>query len=703
MSDIAVDQGATPLVAALSKAVASLQDDPLQAADHALSALDDAPGQRHALMVFVSAHRLSGDLEGARAALQDLAAAEPGLASVQHELAMVLIELGQTEAAIDALHRLAHLEPRHPQAWRMLGDQFTKAGRTAQAGDAYARHFRLQVLEWQQLERAAVVPHDDPEAAERRLTEFLAVYPTAVPVRRMLAEVYLSTGRRDEGHEQLALSLAHSPGYASARWMLALSHAKHSDWGRVLPEVEALLKDDPHNAHAMGLKAHCLLNTGAYEQAVEAFATWVERRPSGDAWMFYGHALATVGRTAEGVAALRQAIALEPGLAEAYWALSNLKTFRFAADEIEAMRRALAGDELDARNRWLMDFALGKALEDAQDYPGAFTRYREGNAAFRKQLRYSADSTTAFVRRSKALFTADFFKRREGHGVDAADPIFIIGLPRSGSTLIEQILASHSMVEGTSELTALAAVVQQLVGTERSRQDAYPELLRESTPQALEAAGRQYLERARLHRQLGRPLFIDKAPANFLHLGLLLMILPRARIIDARRHPLGCGFAVFRQYFPQAFPFAFDLAEIGRYYRDYVELMAHFDAVRPGRVHRVIYEQMVAQPEQEIRRLLDYCGLPFEQACLRFHETRRGVLTPSAEQVRQPMFTDALSQWQHFEHWLGPMKQALGDVLTAYPGVPAFAARAAPPTKVFGVSDQARQLNAMLQGRGAGR
>jgi tetratricopeptide (TPR) repeat protein len=703
MSDVDTDPGDSPLASVLSKAVATLTDDPLQAADHALSVLHDAPGQHHALMVFVSAHRIAGDLEGARAALQRLADAEPGLAAVQHELAMILIELGQTEAAIDALGRLVELEPAHPQAWRMLGDQLTKVGRPAPAGEAYGRHFEMRAREWEQLGRAAVVPHEDPQAAQRCLTEFLATYPTAVPVRRMLAEVYLSTGRRDDGQQQLELCLAHSPGYASARWMLALSYAQQSDWGKALAEVEILLIDDPLNENALNLKAHALLNTGAYERAVEAFETWVERRPSGDAWLFYGHALATVGRTPEGVAAFRKAIALEPQLAEAYWALSNLKTFRFASSEIEAMRSALASGALDARNRWLMNFALGKALEDIQDYPASFTCYREGNAAFRKGLRYSAESTSAFVRRSKALFTAEFFRQREGSGASAPDPIFIVGLPRSGSTLIEQILASHSMVEGTSELTALPTIVERLWSGDRPRQDAYPEPLRELTAEALQAAGQRYLERARLHRQLVRPHFIDKAPANFLHLGLLRLILPRARIIDARRHPLGCGFAVFRQYFPQAFPFAFDLAEIGRYYRDYVELMAHFDAVQPGRVHRVIYEQLVAEPEREIRRLLDYCELPFEQACLHFHETRRGVLTPSAEQVRQPLFTDALAQWRHYEPWLGPLKEALGDVLTAYPAVPTFPTRAPALGAVFGVSDQARQLNAMLQGRGIRR
>jgi hypothetical protein len=330
-----------------------------------------------------------------------------------------------------------------------------------------------------------------------------------------------------------------------------------------------------------------------------------------------------------------------------------------------------------------MHFALGKAYEDAQEYARSFEQYGKGNAVWRKQVRHSADDVAAFVRRCKALFGADFFRERADTGCAAPDPIFIVGLPRSGSTLIEQILASHSMVEGTRELTALNAVAMRLSDHERLRDRRYPEVLRDLDADQLRAAGEEYVARTRVHRKRDRPHFVDKLPSNFHHLGLLHLILPKAKVIDARRHPLGCGFANFKQYFPYAQTFAFDLAETGRYYRDYVEFMAHFDRVLPGRVHRVIYERMVSDPEMEIRRLLEYCGLPFEERCLRFHETERSVFTPSAEQVRRPIYREATELWRHYEPWLGPLKSALGNVLDAYPAAPAFVD---PPKAQWGMS-----------------
>jgi tetratricopeptide (TPR) repeat protein len=482
----------------------------------------------------------------------------------------------------------------------------------------------------------------------------------------------------------------------SARWTRAFTHVRQGDWEEALPDLEILLKDDPDNSDYLNLKAHSLLNLGDYDKAIACFESWVTKHPAAETWMFYGYALVTAGRPKDSIAAYREAISLKPNLGEAYWSLSNLKTFRFTAAEIIAMHEALDRAELDARSRWLMHFALGKALEDTRQYPASFEQYRKGNALFRGGLRYNAENTTKFVRRCKAVFTPEFFAERTGAG-SVPDPIFIVGLPRAGSTLVEQILASHSMVEGTKELTVLNAIAMRLADYERTRIDRYPEILRELKPEELSAAGDEYIARTRIHRKSGRPFFIDKTPGNFHHLGLIRLILPNAKIIDARRHPLGCGFAVFRQYFPQAFGFAFDLAEIGRYYRDYVELMAHFDSTMPGRIHRVIYEELVADPEREIRRLLDHCGLPFEESCLRFYETERGVLTPSAQQVRQPIFADAVEQWRHFEPWLDPMKTALGDVLECYPDTPKFGEAA------FGFGAQRNlsanyRLNATLQG-----
>ncbi|HQP21181.1 MAG TPA: sulfotransferase, partial [Phenylobacterium sp.] len=359
-------------------------------------------------------------------------------------------------------------------------------------------------------------------------------------------------------------------------------------------------------------------------------------------------------------------------MGEAWWSLANLKTFRFEAGDLAAIRAQLARGDLADEDRFHLEFALGKALEDAGDYGASFAAYAQGNALRRKSLDYDAEETHRAMLRSRALFTPDFLAARAGQGCEAPDPIFILGLPRAGSTLIEQILASHSMIEGTMELPDIPAIAKRLGARKaKDQESAYPEVLAELSAEELRALGEEYLERTRGQRKLGRPLFIDKMPNNFAHVGLIRLILPNAKIIDARRHPLGCCFSGFKQHFARGQGFTYDLTDLGRYYADYVALMAHFDAVAPGRVHRVIYERMVADPESETRALLDYCGLPFEDACLRFYENDRAVRTASSEQVRRPIFTDGLDQWRNFEPWLDPLKAALGSVLEAYPDAPA--------------------------------
>jgi len=335
------------------------------------------------------------------------------------------------------------------------------------------------------------------------------------------------------------------------------------------------------------------------------------------------------------------------------------------------MRTQIASAALGPEDRFHFEVALGKALEDAAAYEASFRHYAEGNRLRRQQLRYDADENRAFVDRSKALFTPQFFAARAGAGCTAPDPIFIVGLPRSGSTLIEQILASHPAVEGTMELPDILGIARDLGGrTTPGVPSRYPEILGGLDAGALQELGERYLRQTRVQRHSDAPYFIDKMPNNLAHVGLIHLILPRARIIDARRHPLACCFSAFKQHFARGQGFSYDLTDVGRYYRDYVELMAHMDRVLPGRVHRVIYEQMVADTEGEVRRLLDYCGLPFEAACLRFYENARAVRTASSQQVRQPIYRDAVDQWRHYDHWLGPLRAALGPVLDAYPDAP---------------------------------
>jgi tetratricopeptide (TPR) repeat protein len=387
--------------------------------------------------------------------------------------------------------------------------------------------------------------------------------------------------------------------------------------------------------------------------------------------------LKTAGHEQEGIAAYRKSIELEPLLGEAYWSLANLKTFRFTEHDVTAMQAALtkSDTELDNHERLHFYFARGKALEDAGDYAASFADYVEGNRLRRNEIHYDAVENGARLRRSRALYTPGFLSERAGLGCEAPDPIFIVGLPRSGSTLLEQILASHSQVEGTMELPDITAMARGLTWSANEGETAkYPDVLAKLSPERWRSLGEEYLASTRIHRRRGTPFFIDKMPNNFAHLGLIHLALPNAKIIDARRHPLACCFSGFKQHFAEGQNFSYSLTDIGQYYRDYVEFMAHFDSVLPGRVHRVFYESLVEDTESEVRRLLDYCGLPFESSCLRFYENSRAVRTASSEQVRRPIFLDGVGQWRKFEEWLDPVKRALGPVLDQYPGIPDLSA-----------------------------
>jgi tetratricopeptide (TPR) repeat protein len=387
--------------------------------------------------------------------------------------------------------------------------------------------------------------------------------------------------------------------------------------------------------------------------------------------MSYGHALKSAGETRDAIGAYRRALALAPSLGEAWFSLANLKTFRFTAADRAAMSKQAARAELGLEDRFHLHFALGKAHEDEQRFEDAFEHFEKGNALRRSVIRYDWRENRAHVQRSKALFTPEFFAERAGWGCDAPDPIFIVGLPRAGSTLLEQILASHPLVEGTQELPDIVQLAREL-GGKRSRAGAtkYPEVLEDLEPRALQGLGERYLRQTRVQRKTSAPFFIDKLPNNWAHVGFIQLILPNAKIVDARRHPLACCVSGFKQHFARGQHFTYNLEDIGRYYRDYVELMAHFDRVLPGRVHRVIYEQTVDDLEAQVRRLLAYCGLPFDERCLRFHENERAVRTASSEQVRRPIYQEGKDHWRNYAQFLRPLERVLGPVLTHYPATP---------------------------------
>ena len=574
-------------------------------------------------------------------------------------------------AALQA-REIVRAAPGNADGWRLLGAALRRSGEELEAEEAELEAIAASVNDPQLLRAGKALVEGELAVAEHILRPHLKEKPTDVAAIRMMAELAGRLGRYKDAENLLRRALELAPAFTAARANLATVLYKQGRSADAVEVLDTLLGDDPENPAHQNLKAAALGRIGGYEEAIGIYEQVLARFPrQPKVWMSYGHVLKTVGRREESIAAYRRAIALAPSLGEAWWSLANLKTVKLGDRDIEAMESALEGDALDADDRLHLHFALGKAHEDAGQAEQAFDHYAEGNRLRREMVDYDGDEVAGQVDRAAALFTRAFFSAREGQGCVAPDPIFVLGMPRAGSTLIEQILASHSQVEGTMELPDIPALARRLSGRKlRSEETRYPEALADLTAQELSALGEEYLERTRIQRKTDRPFFIDKMPNNWAHVGLIHLILPNAKIVDARRHPLACCFSNFKQHFARGQAFTYSLPEVGRYYRDYVRMMAHFDRVLPGRVHRVIYERMVEEPEAEVARLLDYLGLPFEEACLRFYENERAVRTASSEQVRRPINREGLDQWRAFEPWLQPLKEALGPVLDCYPAFP---------------------------------
>ncbi len=579
--------------------------------------------------------------------------------------------LGRSGEAMTPLHRAVALKPDLGPAWLALGDLYTDVGDVHNADRAYSQHVKCSTLDPRMRAAGAALYDNRLAEAESLLRAEVRENPTAVAALRMLAEVAARLRRYGDAEVLLRTCAALAPSFVAARHNLALVLHRQNKHAAALVEINYCLSMEPYQMSYRNVKAAILGALGEYEASLCLYREVLNAYPNqARIWMSYGHALKTSGRDEEGIHAYRKSIELNPNLGESYWSLANLKTFRFNAQEIGAIRSALRGKDLDAHERLHFHFALGKALEDKSDFEESFEHYTEGNRLRRLDIRYDADEHRERLSRSHALFTREFLRERVHAGCPAPDPIFIVGLPRSGSTLLEQILASHSLVEGTMELPDIIAMARRVAGTADAGDGAnYPGVLAALSENEWRSLGEEYLERTRIYRKRSAPFFIDKMPNNFVHLGLIMVALPNAKIIDARRHPLACCFSGFKQHFALGQHFSYSLEDIGQYYRDYVTLMAHFDQAAPGRVHRVFYEQLVDDTETQVRALLGYCGLDFEPPCLRFYENSRAVRTASSEQVRRPIFRDSVEQWRNFERWLQPLKTALGAVLETYPGV----------------------------------
>ncbi|MEO7468945.1 MAG: sulfotransferase [Sphingobium limneticum] len=609
----------------------------------------------------------------ALATLARLQALDPLFSRLYQERGHCHVLLRNARAAIDALSEAVRLNPTLPASWDMLEQLYRMLGDTAQATMAAERLAILRQLPPQVVVANSLFADGDLSAAEEVIRDYLRDDGDNVGALRLLARIRKDCDALDEAEALLKSVLDRAPDYHAARLdyaMVLLQQQKHL---QARQEVGHLLGHDPDNREYLKHYGAACIGLGDHEPVIDLYERLLAGQPQSgaevaDLRLWRANALKVTGRQQEAVADYRASLMARPDYGVAWFSLANLKTYRFADGEIARMRAAESRPAVQDMDRIYLCFALGKALEDRGDYASSWHYYERGNALRRAAGRYRPDVAESCAHRIKRAFTAEFFAARADWGMDDPAPIFILGMPRSGSTLIEQILASHSSVEGTQELTDIGRYAGELCGADPDcGLPLHFERLQRLTAGDARALGERFLAETRTHRRLGRPFFIDKMPNNFWHIGLIHLILPRSTIIDVRREPMGCCFGNFKQLFGTTNQeFSYGIDDIARHYRLYLDLMRHWDHVLPGRVLRVRYEDVVEDLEGSVRRMLEHIALPFEPGCLSFHETRRSVRTPSSEQVRQPIGREGLSQWQHYARWLAPLREALGDAMTGY-------------------------------------
>jgi predicted Zn-dependent protease len=656
---------------ALALAAQKLDTDAAAALTLAESVLCQSPGLPPAELIAGQALRRIGRPRDALVRLSALARRQP-VPVLLWELAQAAGEAGETKQAIAALESLTRQQPAVAQGWFLLARHLREDGRAEAAWRADLSGINASSRDRDLLEAAIAMNEGRLDDCEAMLNTRLTRLPDDPAGCRLLGEIHWRRGDMTPALAQVERAVAIAPGFDLARDFLIRLLLQNNRLAQALDHAEILATSPIKNPGYDLILASVLVRLGDQERASAIYQKLLAAKPDQpQVWQNLGHALKTLGRQDDAVHAYRQAVTHQPTMGEAWWSLANLKTVKLDTADIAVMEQALLTLEPEAEKRqediFHLHFSLGKALEDGQAHEAAFGHYDRGNRLRRTMVRHDAADFTAEVAAARDLFTAPYIAGHGDGGCTASDPIFIVGLPRAGSTLVEQILSSHSRVEGTMELPEMMMIAGRL----QSRVDdgEFPDfatMMTALTPADRLRLGEEYIDRTRVHRQSDKPHFIDKMPNNWQHAGLIHLILPNARIIDARRHPMGCCFSGWKQHFARGQAFTYDLTDIGLYYRDYVEMMAAFDAAMPGRVHRVLYERMVADTPGEVARLLAALDLPFEEECLAFWRNKRAVRTASSEQVRRPIFTDGLDQWRHFAPWLGDLEAALGPALTRW-------------------------------------
>jgi tetratricopeptide (TPR) repeat protein len=620
------------------------------------------PENRDVLYLIAVTQRYLQRIPEALAALELLERHHPQFSRLFQERGHCYVALRDAPNAIAAFLRGVNINPALPASWQMLQSLFRMTGDALNAKIAGDHIATLAKLPPEIVTANALFSDGDLLPAEAIVRARLLKHGDEVEAMRLLARIGMQQEVFDDAETLLEAVMVIAPDYRAARHDYALTLLQRHKHEQAVQELEKLMRAEPNNRLFRTTYATALVGLGDHEKALALYRELLVDAPqSTDLHLSVAHSLKTLGRQTESIEAYRAAAAARASYGDAWWSLANLKTYQFSDDEIALMRTEEAADATPAVDRYHLCFALGKALEDRADYAESFKFYERGNALKKSESHFRIEPIERNTRLQKMVFTRQFLAARGAKGCPEADPIFIVGLPRAGSTLVEQILASHSRVEGTMELANIPRIVHELLGRDiASDNPRYPHVLTEMSSEELLGLGRKYLEDTRVYRS-GKPFFIDKMPNNFRHVGLIHLILPNAKIIDARRGAMGCCFSNFKQLFASGQEFTYGLEDIGRYYRTYRELMAHWDEVLPGKVLRVQHEDLVEDLDGNVRRLLEFCALEFEPQCLEFYKTERSVRTASSEQVRRPIFKEGIHQWKHFEPWLGPLKQVLGE------------------------------------------
>jgi len=626
-----------------------------------------APQHRDVLYLIAANQRCLNRITEALETLQRLEQEHPRFSLLYQERGHCYTSLWDAPRAIDAFHRAVSLNPALVRSWSMLERLYRMTGQVTNAAMAAGQVSSLNELPPEVVRAGSLFSDGDLSAAENILRAYL-LNATHVEALRLRARIQRQRNAYHDAELLLETALKLAPDYRAARVDYIRVLLDRQKYLEAHEAIDTLLKLEPGNRDYLSLYAAACTGLGRYETAIGLYRQLLEASPrSSELHMALGYSLQSAGRQREAIACYRAAAAVKPGFGDAWWSLANLKTYRFSEDEIARMRAEETTPVADPADRYHLYFALGKAYEDRNEFAESWRFYERGNRLKRAESPYQPEIAETNTYRQIEVCTAQFFAGREGGGAPDPDPIFIVGLPRSGSTLLEQILASHSLVEGTHELYDIERIVLELRGnrSDSSEPPPYPRLLADLAPQDFRSLGERYMNCSRSYR-MGKPFFIDKMPNNFRHIGLIHLMLPNAKIIDARREPMACCFSNLKQLFATGQEFTYSIEDVARYYRTYLDLMRHWDAVLPGRVLRVWYEDVVEDLEGNVRRVLQFCGLGLEPACVEFYKTERSVRTASSEQVRQPIFREALSQWRNYEPWLGPLKDALGDALIRY-------------------------------------